>query len=229
MLALGPTRQRHSTTLSSRRFGRRTFPNGSALSRLSTPTMTTTRAQSSSCNTRPDDWPVRRAQADRRLSSVPRRGRRAPAITRAECRSGQGRSVAVPGAGVGAPRPAERSGSRHTSRAAGWPAHDAAAAEPSSRRAGSVAALRSGPGEPQDDGVPDEDSESDRDEGDGGVDEVIEPGRAIGADELGDADQADRAGTSSQNAGRKVASGGGPDGRFRGARRSRPQRPRRGS
>jgi hypothetical protein len=84
-----------------------------------------------------------------------------------------------------------------------------------------VAALRSGPGEPQDDGVPDEDSESDRDEGDGGVDEVIEPGRAIGADELGDADQADRAGTSSQNAGRKVASGGGPDGRFRGARRSR--------
>jgi hypothetical protein len=80
-------------------------------------------------------------------------------------------------------------------------------------RLGLVAAVRSGPGEPEDDGVADEDSESDRDEGDGGVDEVIEPGRAIGADELGDADQADRAGTSSQNAGRKVASGGGPDGR----------------
>jgi hypothetical protein len=103
--------------------------------------------------------------------------------------------------------------SAHTSRAAGWPAHNAAAAEPSSRRAGSVVGVRSGPGEPQDDGVADEDSESDRDEGDGGVDEVIEPGGAIGADELGDADQADRAGDEQPERGRKVASGGGPDGR----------------
>jgi hypothetical protein len=76
-----------------------------------------------------------------------------------------------------------------------------------------VVAVRSGPGESEDDGVADEDSESDRDEGDGGVDEVIEPGRAIGTDELGDADQTDRAGTSIQTAGREVASGGGPDGR----------------